>query len=355
MPVTESKKALASSICAFLRKSLDDGTVDKSSYGSQIEEAAHSIESAFNSASVAGSTVGLEQIFSVYEKTQARTAGPSSTDADFRPKTNVSNTKAQTSSKQEPSADDISKAEQFKSLGNQAMSKKNYELAINHYTSALELNPDAKVYLSNRAAAYSSVGNHDAAIIDANRATNIDPSYGKAWSRLGHAYFGKGDLAGAKRAYESGIKVDPTSEIMKRGLETSSKKLEEQGGAATRSAAPAAGAGAGTGAGGMPDLSALAGMFGGGGGGMPDMSAITSNPAFMSMAQNLMSSGALDGLLQNPRMAELAQRFQSGDAPPSMDDLMSDPDVRNAAESFGRQFGAGGGSNGNTGGAAEDP
>lgn len=348
MALTDTKKALASSICAFLRKSIDDSTIDSPADVSQLEDSVRAIESAFASANVPSSTVGLEQIFSVYEKTQAKSAGTSSIDADFRPKNSTHDAKKQAPSTNEPSADDLNKAEQFKSQGNQAMSKKNYELAINHYTSALELNPDAKVYLSNRAAAYSSAGNHDAAIKDASKATQIDPQYGKAWSRLGHAYFGKGDLAGAKRAYESGIKVDPTSEIMKRGLETSSKKLEEQGGPAARSPAPPAGAG-------MPDLSALAGMFGGAGGagGMPDMSAITSNPAFMSMAQNLMSSGALDGLLQNPRMAEMAQRFQSGDVP-SMNEIMSDPELRNAAESFGQNFG-GSGSGGSPGTAPEDP
>lgn len=285
MPLTNSKRALAASICEFLRTSLVDGTLDDLTDKTQLENSIQSIEDAFNSDSAPSSSVGLAQIYSVFEKTQAKSANASSTDADFRPKVAT----PASSATKEPSADALAKAEQFKTQGNQAMSKKNYELAINHYTSALELNPDAKVYLSNRAAAYSSSGNHDAAIKDASRATEIDPSYGKAWSRLGHAYFGKGDLANAKSAYESGSKVDPTSEIMKRGLETSTKKLEEQGGAASRSPA----------AGGMPDLSALAGMFGNGGGGMPDMSAITSNPAFMSMAQNLMSSGALDGSLTN--------------------------------------------------------
>ncbi|CCG81411.1 Putative uncharacterized protein [Taphrina deformans PYCC 5710] len=349
MPM-ESKRLLASSICAFLDKCIDDGTISATNKAS-VDIAIGNIHEAFNSSSVEPSSIGLEQIFSVYEKTQAKTQSTaskssSSTDADFRPFV------PDVASKVEPSPEDITKAEQFKSQGNQAMSKKNYDLAINHYSSALELNPDGKVYLSNRAAAYSSAGNHDAAIADATKATQIDPAYGKAWSRLGHAYFGKGDLAGAKQAYESGIKVDPTSEIMKRGLETSTKKLQEQGGPSRSSPAQAAN-------GGMPDLSALSSMFGGGaGGGMPDMSAITSNPAFMSMAQNLMSSGALDGLLQNPRMAEMAQRFQQGGSMPDMNEIMSDPELRNVAENFGRNFGGAGANNPNanqSGSASEDP
>lgn len=345
MSMTDSKRSLASSICAFLDKSITDGTVSAADKKS-VESAVRSIHDAFASDKVGPSSVGLEQIFSVYEKTQAKTqATSSSTDADFRP---VASDSVPTP---ELTAEELAKAEQFKSQGNQAMSKKNYDLAINHYTAALELNPNGKVYLSNRAAAYSSAGNHDAAVKDASRATEIDPSYGKAWSRLGHAYFGKGDLQGAKSAYESGIKVDPTSEIMKRGLQTSTKKLQEQEGS-QGSTAPAAGNG------GMPDLSALSSMFGGGAGGaggMPDMSAITSNPAFMSMAQNLMSSGALDGLLQNPRMAEMAQRFQQGGSMPDMNEIMSDPELRNVAENFGRNFGGAGAAPGPSGSTSEDP
>jgi small glutamine-rich tetratricopeptide repeat-containing protein alpha len=36
-------------------------------------------------------------------------------------------------------------------------------------------------------------------------------------------------------------------------------------------------------AGGMPDLSALAGMMGGGGGGMPDLASMMRNPQMMAM------------------------------------------------------------------------
>lgn len=75
---------------------------------------------------------------------------------------------------------------------------------------------------------------------------------------------------------------------MKASLAQAKSKAQEQGSSSDREAGddsaldnPAAGAGAG----GMPDLSALAGMFGGGGGagaggagGMPDLASLMQNP-----------------------------------------------------------------------------
>ena len=63
----------------------------------------------------------------------------------------------------------------------------------------------------------------------------------------------------------------------------------------------------------MPDLGALAGMFGGGAGGMPDMSKIMSNPMFASMAQNLMSNpDMMNNLMSNPRIRDMANQFGGG-------------------------------------------
>lgn len=47
----------------------------------------------------------------------------------------------------------------------------------------------------------------------------------------------------------------------------------------------------------MPDL--------GGAGGMPDLGALLNNPALMNMAQQMMQSGALDNLMNNPNIARM--------------------------------------------------
>lgn len=65
------------------------------------------------------------------------------------------------------------------------MSSKSFEAAIEAYTKAIALDPTNPVYYSNRAAAYSSMDQHDDAIRDAEHALEVDPAFIKAYSRLG--------------------------------------------------------------------------------------------------------------------------------------------------------------------------
>lgn len=207
------------------------------------------------------------------------------------------------------------------------MAVKDYPTAIDFYGQALALVPGNPIFLSNRAAAFSASKDHESAKADAEAAVAADPKYTKAWSRLGLARFALGDAKGSMDAYQSGIQHEGNggSEAMRRGFETAKKRYEEVSAPAAESdddeVARGPG-GAGAGAGGMPDLSALAGMFGGGagggaggagGGGMPDLSSIMSNPMFASMAQNLMSNpDMMNNLMNNPQLRDMASRFGGG-------------------------------------------
>lgn len=53
------------------------------------------------------------------------------------------------------------------------------------YTSAIEIDSSNPVYFSNRAAAHSSLGNHEGAVTDAQAAIQTNPSFVKGYSRLG--------------------------------------------------------------------------------------------------------------------------------------------------------------------------
>jgi tetratricopeptide (TPR) repeat protein len=66
------------------------------------------------------------------------------------------------------------------------MSAKKHDLAIESYDKAIALDPLNSVYFSNRAAAYSSKGDHASAVLDAEKAIEVDPSFVKAYSRLGY-------------------------------------------------------------------------------------------------------------------------------------------------------------------------
>lgn len=87
-------------------------------------------------------------------------------------------------------------------------------------------------------------------------------------------------------AYEKGLELDPENATIKSSLATAKSKL----GSVDRSANEGSG-------------SSTRGTDGAGG--MPDLSALLNNPALMNMAQQMMQSGALDQLMNNPNIAQM--------------------------------------------------
>lgn len=156
-----------------------------------------------------------------------------------------------------------------------------------------------------------------------------------------HAYYSKEDYTAAVQAFEDGLKVDPNNANLKTNLENAKARLP----AVDRSTSP-------VGAGGMPDLSSLAGMFGGGGGGGggggPGLASLMQNPQLMQMAQSMMANGGLERLMQNPAVRNIvrvvssaillkgyltidtsiqAENMRSGGGMPNMADLMNNPEI----------------------------
>ncbi|KAI1318875.1 hypothetical protein F5Y16DRAFT_406185 [Xylariaceae sp. FL0255] len=363
---TTSKQRLALAICNFLSTSLTDGTLTSPDDRESIEVAINCISESFKvdptDATALRSAIGnqnLLQIYGVYEKMKGSSSSSSSSTNPSSDNTANDETTGGQEPPRLPTEEEKSQAEDLKVQGNKAMTSKDYPRAIDMYTRALALHPGNAIFLSNRAAAYSAFRDHESARADAEAAVAVDPSYTKAWSRLGLARFALGDARGSMEAYKKGIEHEGSggSDAMKRGFETAKRRVEEldaeerassSPSPATRGAQPAA-------PGGMPDLASLASMFGGGGaggggggGGMPDLSSIMSNPMFASMAQSLMSNpDMMNNLMSNPRLREMAERFGSGGGGmPDIGALMSDPGV---AEMARNMMGGGGGGAGNPG------
>lgn len=350
----ESKKRLALAIIDFLSTSLKDGTLSSEDQAS-IEVAQTCIAESFkvdpsDKAAVQDALGGqnLLSIYGVYEKLKGKGAmsgatgsAESSSSASARP------TPAASASGQ-PNKE----AEALKAQGNSAMAKKDYAGAIEAYSKALKITPENPVYLSNRAAAYSASHQHEKARADAEMAVALDPTYTKAWSRLGLARFALGDAKGSLEAYQKGIDHEGNggSEAMRKGYETAKKKLEEDASLDDDDAAYDGGqarSAPGGAPGGMPDLSGLASMLGGGGGGggrggMPDLGAMMNNPMFAGMAQKVMSNPQLmESLLNNPNLGKMAESLGRGGGGggagrgaagrgggmPDLSALMSDPSI----------------------------
>lgn len=237
-------------------------------------------------------------------------------------------------------------AEALKLEGNKAMAQKNFELAIEKYTEAIKLIPSNTVYLSNRAAAYSSNRQHELALADAEKATQIEPTYAKAWSRLGLAKYALGDAEGSLKAYEKGLEVEganPT-DAMKRGYETAKKKVQDNllksmGGSEVSASTESNNANAaGAGAGGFPDMSAFANMMGGAGGadgagGLGGLAGLMNNPQIMQAAAEMMKDpNALSNLMNNPQVKQMASSMGlNGD---NLDGIMNNPMLQNMAKNF---------------------
>lgn len=89
---------------------------------------------------------------------------------------------AQTNSKR--LIENVSLSEIKKDKGNEYIRNNQYDLAIECYTEAIELNPNNHVFFGNRALAFIFKNKWQEALEDANSAIKIDPSYAKGWLQL---------------------------------------------------------------------------------------------------------------------------------------------------------------------------
>ncbi|KAK9462929.1 uncharacterized protein V1516DRAFT_207112 [Lipomyces oligophaga] len=317
-----SKKDLILGVIDFLQSSLEDGTVSDEDKDS-IEVAVQCLTDVFDVDLTQKNKVFPKQtllsIFQAYEKVR---------DAKASKATSAFPAAATSSVPEEQKA----QAELFKAEGNKFVASKQYSSAVHSYTKAIELDPTNKIYYSNRAAAHSASQDHASAIIDAERALEIDPNYAKAYSRLGLAKYASGDAEGAMKAYELGIKAEGNggSEGMRKGYDTAKARVEEdlqsavpQDSSLDRSTPS------------FPDMSALGNMFGGGSGaGGMDFSSLMNNPQIAQMAQQFMSNpSALQGLMSNPSVRNMAERMRNGNMP-SMQEMANDPTIADLAKSF---------------------
>jgi small glutamine-rich tetratricopeptide repeat-containing protein alpha len=193
--MSEKQQRLVLSIIDFLNQSINDGTI-KSDDKESLEVAStpppscliqllsnlapvQCIGEAFGVDPSNGEQVEklsvkpttLQSIFDVYMKTLEKVG------ARTQP--------ADTQASKAPTAEDKAEAEKLKQEGNALMSSKKYDEAVEMYNKAIALDGSNPVFYSNRAAAYSSKGDHLAAIGDANSAIKVDASFSKAYHRLG--------------------------------------------------------------------------------------------------------------------------------------------------------------------------
>lgn len=176
----------------------------------------------------------------------------------------------------EPTAEERVRAEELKTQGNQLMKEEKYNEAIKCYTDAMKLDSKNAVFLCNRAAAYSKLGEHNKAIDDCKKAVTLDSNYGKAYGRMGLSYQNIQDYQKAKESYKKAVELEPGNTFYQSSLSQVEAKLQES------QSRPGGGSAAG-----MPNL-----------GGM-DFSALLGNPAIMNMAQSFMTNPQVQQMVGN--------------------------------------------------------
>lgn len=212
---------------------------------------------------------------------------------------------------------DEATAEELKSLGNTAMSSKDYDAAVKNYSDALGLSsegPNSHVYYSNRAAAYCSLKQYQNAVDDCEAAVALQPTYAKAVARLGLAYYFLGNYEKSVESYEMSVALEPDNKSSADALAKAKAKLNK---VTAKSSSGSGGAAAPGGA--APDLSALMGGLGGmGGGGMPPggLEGLMNNPQMMGMAQQMMKDPAMmaqaQKMMQDPEAMQKAMSMMGG-------------------------------------------
>ncbi|PSR74464.1 hypothetical protein PHLCEN_2v9811 [Hermanssonia centrifuga] len=125
-----------------------------------------------------------------------------------------------------PAVLDLAKqAEKQKELGNTAFTSKKFQDAVEHYSRAIEYNPNEPNYSSNRAAAYMALKKYKPATADCQHALSIqgDSPSAKVLIRLARCQLYTGHTAPALSALRTALSLEPKNDA---ALQLQKKILE---------------------------------------------------------------------------------------------------------------------------------
>lgn len=101
------------------------------------------------------------------------------------------------------------KAEVKRQAGNEMFRANDFLQAAMEYTGALELDPSVSALYANRSQCWLKVGNHDKALEDAVKCTEVDPTNAKGWFRKGMSLHAMKRFPEAIPALLEAEKLDP--------------------------------------------------------------------------------------------------------------------------------------------------
>ncbi|ELA46359.1 hypothetical protein VCUG_02164 [Vavraia culicis subsp. floridensis] len=120
-------------------------------------------------------------------------------------------------------------AECLRREGTELFKKGDYEGALGKYTEAIEKDPQDKVLYSNRSACYAKLNRSEEGIADAEKAVELDPTYAKAYSRLGSFYYYI-DSAKSVHYYEKALEFDSSNKEYQKMVSDLQKRVHSNRG-----------------------------------------------------------------------------------------------------------------------------
>ncbi|HMO26075.1 MAG TPA: tetratricopeptide repeat protein [Tepidisphaeraceae bacterium] len=93
--------------------------------------------------------------------------------------------------------------------GTQAITRRDLEHALRHFSKAIELSPDFAEAYNQRAIVHYLTERFDLSADDCRRAVEFNPDHFGAWAGLGHCLAYLGELEEAVSAYERALHVNP--------------------------------------------------------------------------------------------------------------------------------------------------
>jgi stress-induced-phosphoprotein 1 len=121
---------------------------------------------------------------------------------------------------------DDAKAAEAKERGNEKFKAGDFPAAIKEYDEAIKRKPTDQTYYCNRAAAYTKLNEMQHAMADCDKALELDPKYVKAISRKANIYYWRKEYHKALRWYEEGLKVEPSNEELRKGVECTLQQIK---------------------------------------------------------------------------------------------------------------------------------
>jgi tetratricopeptide (TPR) repeat protein len=116
-----------------------------------------------------------------------------------------------------------------KAAGTRKFKEGDFQRAALNYSLALRLlggaAPEMAAVLSNRSAAYATLGKWESALEDAERAVKLDGTCAKYWCRKGAALVGLGQAGEAVKVYKQAAKVDPGYAGAREGLSAAQEAI----------------------------------------------------------------------------------------------------------------------------------